>query len=406
MRILMLSQFYPPVVGGQERHVRTLSTALAGRGHQVDVLTLAAQPAEVGVHCDQGVRVHRVRSSAQRVPGLYREAARPHALPLPDPALTRSISALLEGGAHYDVLHAHDWAVNSALLPARRTGTPVVLTMHEYSHLCPTKRLMRGRELCAGPEFIACLRCTRREHHSVLGPAVAVTNLAARQWRQRGVAKFLPVSSAVASGTRLQPGSYEVIPNFVPDELVRVNPAAPAGGPIVFVGDISWDKGVHVLLEAHGLLGREPGLVLAGRSFADEPLQSAPNAELVGVLAPAEVRELMTSASVVVVPSIVPDSCPTVVLEAMAAGRPVVASARGGIVDLVVDGETGLLVEPGDAEALARALARVLSDPLLARRMGQAAVERVTRFTSSAVVARIEDVYRRVAARATERVPS
>jgi glycosyltransferase involved in cell wall biosynthesis len=309
----------------------------------------------------------------------------------------RSVSGLLEGPDRYDVVHAHDWAVNSALRPARKTSTPVVLTMHEYSHLCPTKRLMRGREPCAGPEFVACLRCTRRAHRSVLGPGVAAANLVTRQWRQHEVAAFLPVSSAVASGTRLRSGTFEVIPNFVPDELVRPSSTASADGPIVFVGDISWDKGVAVLLEAHRLLGEAPRLVLAGRTSHDWSLQSPVEAEFTGVLDAPEVKKLMASASVVVVPSIVPDSCPTVVLEAMAAGRPVVASATGGIVDLVVDGETGLLVPPGDAVALAKALASVVSDPARARRMGQAAVERVTRFTSSAVVARIEAVYERVA---------
>jgi glycosyltransferase involved in cell wall biosynthesis len=398
MRILMLSQFYPPVVGGQERHVRTLSTALAARGHHVDVLTLASEPGDVGVDSEDGVFVHRVRSSAQRIPALYREASRPHALPVPDSALMRSVSALLEGTVHYDVLHAHDWAVNSALLPARRSGTPVVLSMHEYSHLCPTKRLMRGQELCAGPELIACLRCTRREHRSILGPGVAAANLVARLWRQRAVATFLPVSSAVAVGTRLPPGTFEIIPNFIPDQIVTRRPTTRTEGPIAYVGDVSWDKGVHVLLEAHNMLDGAPRLVLAGRSCEGGTLRLTPNAELVGVLDPADVRNLMTSASVVVVPSIVPDSCPTVILEAMAAGRPVIASARGGIVDLVVDGRTGYLVEPGNPQALATALAKLLSDPTLARQMGHAALERVSQFTVSAVVARIEAVYERVAA--------
>jgi glycosyltransferase involved in cell wall biosynthesis len=226
---------------------------------------------------------------------------------------------------------------------------------------------------------------------------VAAANLVTRQWRQHEVAAFLPVSSAVATGTRLRAGTFEVIPNFVPDELVRHDPIPSSDGPIVFVGDLSWDKGAHVLLEAHRLLGGAPRLVLAGRTSPETSPESSAGVEFAGVLDPDEVQKLMTSASVVVVPSIVPDSCPTVVLEAMAAGRPVVATATGGIVDLVVDGHTGVLVPPGDAIALANALTSVLSDPARAARMGQAALEQVSRFTSSTVVTRIEAVYRRVA---------
>ena len=84
----------------------------------------------------------------------------------------------------------------------------------------------------------------------------------------------------------------------------------------------------------------------------------------------------MQTACVVVVPSIVPDCCPTVVLEAMAVGRPVVAAASGGIVDLVDDGVTGLLVPPGDPDALSTALSAVVDDRDTAAAMGREALAR------------------------------
>jgi glycogen(starch) synthase len=109
------------------------------------------------------------------------------------------------------------------------------------------------------------------------------------------------------------------------------------------------------------------------------------------------VRELMRGASMVVVPSIVLDACPTVVLEAMAAGRPVVGSSSGGISDLVVDGETGLLVPPGDAPALAQALAAMISHPATAKAMGRKGLDRVRGYTASAIASRVERLYRQVA---------
>ena len=102
-----------------------------------------------------------------------------------------------------------------------------------------------------------------------------------------------------------------------------------------------------------------------------------------------------------VVPSIVLDACPTVVLEAMAAGRPVVASASGGITDLVEDGVTGILVPPRDAAALAGGLRALLSDPTTAAAMGRKGLERVRHYTASTVANRIESLYRRVAASPT-----
>jgi glycosyltransferase involved in cell wall biosynthesis len=92
-------------------------------------------------------------------------------------------------------------------------------------------------------------------------------------------------------------------------------------------------------------------------------------------------------------PSVWSEPCGTVVLEAMAMGRPVVASRVGGIPDLVVEGETGFLVPAGDAEALAQAATRLLADPSLRARMGAAGRERVTQFQVGTVAARIANMY-------------
>jgi glycosyltransferase involved in cell wall biosynthesis len=100
-----------------------------------------------------------------------------------------------------------------------------------------------------------------------------------------------------------------------------------------------------------------------------------------------------------VLPSICLDACPTTVLEAMASGRPVVATTTGGIVDMIMDGENGLLVPPGDEYKLADAIVRLLNDADLRARLAAGAQERVQRFTASAVVERLETVYARVAPR-------
>jgi len=388
----MVTQFYPPIAGGQEHHVRNLAHALVDRGHLVEVVTIATDgPAETTL--DGAVPLHRIKTTAQRLPGLYADSVRPHALPIVDPGFRSAIGQLLAGGK-FEIMHAHDWSVGSAIGPARHAGVPVVLTQHEYSHVCATKRLMRGHDVCPGPTPIACLRCTSSWYGPVVGPGLAMTNALARRTRTRHVDAFIPVSSAVAIKTGLPGRSpHVVIPNFIPDDLVVNEPAPNPDGPIVFAGLLSRDKGIEVLIDAHRRLGGRPRLVLAGRVLDDTPLDLSSEVELRGLLDHPSVIDLMRTACVVVVPSIVQDCCPTVVLEAMAVGRPVVAAASGGIVDLVDDGVTGLLVPPGDPVALSAALSTVLEDPQRAAAMGQAANTRARSFTASAVVGRIEELY-------------
>ena len=149
----MLTQFYPPVAGGQERYVRNLAHALVERGHRVDVATIDVT-GSAGVSLDGNVTVHRFRTTAQHLPRLYTDPERPHAMPVADPGFRSAIGQLL-GARRFDVLHAHDWSIGSAIGPARRAGIPVVLTQHDYSHVCATKRLMRGDVVCPGPTPLA-----------------------------------------------------------------------------------------------------------------------------------------------------------------------------------------------------------------------------------------------------------
>ena len=400
MRVLMVTQFYPPVIGGQEVHVRNLAHALAERGHGVEVATIAVD-GNVGTSLDGPVPVHRMHTAAQYVPRLFSDPVRPHAMPTADPQLRAGIRRLLVAGS-FDVLHAHDWSINSALGPARRHGTPVVMTQHDYSHICATKRLMRGDEVCSGPTLGACIRCAASKHGSMGGPGVVLANVAAARHRRNRVDAFIPVSSVVAISTGL-PGRnrYEVIPNFIPDSLVLEEAIPHPDGPIVFVGDLSRDKGVDVLIEARRRIVNAPRLVFAGRVLTEMPVDCPEWIELLGVLDHDAVMALMRTASAVVVPSIVPDCCPTVVLEAMAAGRPVVAASSGGIGDLIEDGVTGLLVAPGDPAPLAAALFSVITHPDGAAAMGRRALDRVRAFTASVVVEQFEGLYERVIAGAT-----
>lgn len=402
MKILQLAQFLPPVSGGEERHVWNLARKLASRGHDVTLLGFATGEDGPGESMTEGVQVVRVRTAASRLPVLYSDSSRPHALPLPDPAVSSAIAAQL-ATHRFDVIHAHNWIVNSALGPAAKAGVPLVMTLHDYSHICPTKRLMEhGRARCPGPAPRRCLSCATAHYGRINGAVTLAGNVWSARRRAKHVTDAAAVSSAVAEAVNIPAGRWQhdsrlqprVIPNFIPDEIIvdEIAPTEP-DAPLLFVGDLSPDKGVQVLLDAYRQLDSPPTLVLAGRSATPDAWDFPPGAKWTGPLPHHEVVALFRSARAVIVPSVWADPCPTVVLEAMAAGRPVVAAASGGILDMVVPGSTGLLVPPGDADALATALAEVLAEPETARAFGVAGRERAREFTVSAVVERIEQMY-------------
>jgi glycogen synthase len=402
VRILLLAQFLPPVSGGEERHVWNLARALAARSHDVTLLGFATGDEQPGESVSEGVRLVRVRTAASRVSALYSDPTRPHALPLPDPVVSRAIRDELSA-RRFDVVHAHNWIVNSALGPAAAAGVPLVMTLHDYSHICVTKRLMEhGRKRCPGPSPARCLSCASAHYGALNGAVTLAANTWSARRRAKRIAEAAAVSSAVADAVAIPADGWlhtarldaRVIPNFIPDEIILDEiPPTEADAPLLFVGDLSPDKGVQTLLDAYEMLDSPPPLVLAGRTATPDAWRFPPGAHWAGQLPHEAVVELFRSARAVVVPSVWADPCPTVVLEAMAAGRPVVAAASGGILDMVVDGQTGLLVPPGDVAALAKALASVLGDPGTASAFGVAGRDRAREFTVSSVVERIELMY-------------
>ena len=350
MRVLMLTQLYPRGGGGQERHVRDLAQALVARGHEMELATIATSGS--GTTTDGSVTVHRLSTTAQRVPHIYEAPDRPHAPPLPDPELRGRDYTLAQRSPFRRCSRSR---LDCELSDGPRPPHPDARRI-DFARLQPRVRHeandAREARVCAGPAPVACVRCASAMYGPLVGPGVVLANLVGHHARKRNVATFVPVSPIVASRTNLnKSGEWRVIPNFVPDEIL-VDPTSLDSvdrprGPMVFVGDVTLDKGVGVLFAAYRRMSDAPPLVLAGTVQADAPLADRPpGVELLGLTRPEVVLELMRRASVVVVPSIVLDACPTVVLEAMAAGRPVVASACGGIVDLVEDGATEFSFHP------------------------------------------------------------
>ncbi len=279
VRVLMLAQFYPPMIGGEERHVRNLSVELASRGHEVHVACLdVGQPPVV----DPGVTVHPLPNVGVKVPALYPTADRPLALPVPDPYVSRGLSRLV-ASVRPDVVHAHNWMINSYLPLSAARRLPLVYSLHDYSHVCPTKRLMFEDAPCSGPGLRKCFTCTTDWYGAGRGPVIQSMVRSGRPIRNRVVDVFTPVSTFVGEASQLpeQGVRWQVVPNFVPDSLLSLtsvprDPELPSGDYFFFAGDLSDQKGVGTLLSAYARLDvGHPPRAAHGRTLGAGPLVDA-----------------------------------------------------------------------------------------------------------------------------------
>lgn len=348
-------------VGGAERHVVDLVLALHREGHAVTVACSVSG------------------SLAEAL-----EAARIPVRPLLGKIVKRRVSLryALElrkilGRESFDLLHAHVYssAAASALATAG-TGVPLVVTEH-------TEALWQGM---SGRLFSS--------------------------WMYRRVSRVIAVSSAIRrrliERDHVPPARINVVPNSVPpardaDGDTLSLPAEFGDGPLIgMIARLQPEKGVTSFLKAAAHVAKElpaARFVVVG----DGPLWK----EMLGLAEVLGVRErvlflgfrpdaqaLIELMDVVAVPS-VSEGTPLVVLEAMAAGTPVVASRVGGIPDQICHGREGILVPPGDPRALADALLVLLRSPELARSVGEAGRLRAgTEFSHERMVRRVEGIYR------------
>jgi glycosyltransferase involved in cell wall biosynthesis len=408
MRILMLADFYPPVVGGLERVVADLSRALAARGHEVAVATLAHDGVAT-VEDDQGVSVHRLRGLAQYATPFFKDPNRRFAPPTPDPLLARQLAKLVREW-HPDVIHAHGWSVYSYLPIKRRGGVPLVLTLHDYGNFCVRRDLLfHGATVCDGPTVRKCLSCAFATYGPPKALILAGGLALGRQWHG-AIDRFVAISNVVAqqAHAHIAPDAdIPILPSFVADAVTSYRPPAtrssrlPAGEYILFVGAFGRHKGVGTLLEAYAKLPDAPTLLLIGGKLGESPWPESGPPPGVQVIhdAPHElVLEAWANCQLGIVPSLWEEPLGLVALEALAQGKPLIASRIGGLTDIVDDGETGLLVPPGDATALRDAIVTLLADPALGQRLGAAGRVRVRdRFTAAVVVPKLETIYAELA---------
>lgn len=387
MKILLLNDVGAPH-GGAEVLTYSLRDGLVERGHDARVFASSA-PSEAGASRAD----YECFGTTSHLRTLNRVA---------NPSAFLGLRRVLRD-FRPDVVHVRMFLsqLSPLILPLlAEVPTLYHATWHEF--VCPTgHKLLPDRSLCEHRAGLACLRTGCLSLRAWV-PLMAQRRLA-RRWS--------PVFDGVVANSEslrqylLAEGipEVEVAWNGIPPVAARPSLAGPP--TVTSAGRLSPEKGVDVLLHAFArVVQRVPDarLRLAGSGALRDPLQRLVaglklqgRVELLGHLEPRAMEEAFRSGWVHAVPSLCPESFGLTAAEAMMRGTAVVGSRAGGLAEIVVDGETGLLVPPGDTAALGDALVALLTDRERAEAMGRRGRERALRhLTRDAWIDRFVDFYR------------
>jgi phosphatidylinositol alpha-mannosyltransferase len=359
VRIALVCPYAWEASGGVQVHIENLATRLLERGHEATVLApTTAAPSEPWV-----------RSVGRPFRVSYRGTVAPIA-----PLSFRRTRAELDS-FRPDVVHVHEPLTPSASMFATLAAkAPVVATVHAY--------------------------LDRSIAMELAAPVLR------RVWRR--VSLGIAVSQAAASFLRraLPAASLEIVPNGVDvGAFAGAQPLGdlPEGRRILWVNRLDAQKGFPVALAAFSkVLAQVPDavLVVVGEGKDREALglltdSARARVDMRGAQPNERVPSYLAASELFVSPAVGQESFGIALVEAMAAGLPVVATDIPGYREVVSDGVEGLLVPPRDPEALAAGLVRALTEPGLAARLGEAGRERARTFDWPIVVDRLEELYLR-----------
>ena len=399
MKILMVTSSYPLFAGdGTAPFIEEIARSVVARGHEVD-LVLPAHP-QLSRDPENGLRFFPFDYAP--VSGLdvwgYAQSMNADRGFKWKTLLVAPFAALATRGAvrrrlnrdAYDIVHAH-WVVPGGVLsrgPAKSAGKPFVISLH-------------GSDVFAAERTSLVGGAVRR----AFADAGAVTACSS-DLRTRALAL-----GAAADRTRTVPygvdarffGESDPRPDREREAMRRRLGASSSQTLVVAVGRLVEKKGfAHLIEAARSKPNMHVAIVGDGDLHADlesRSRASGGSVTLAGRFSRTEIRDALRCADVIAVPSVVDskgnvDGLPNALLEAMAAGKPIVASRVAGIPDVVTDDIEGVLVPPQDPAALRDALTQLASDPVRRVRLGEAAARRVQReLTWDRVAFTFEDCY-------------
>lgn len=347
-KIAIVSPYSWTTPGGVNAHIAGLREALQERGHEVLILAPADGPVPAGV-VDLG----------PSIPISYNGSVARISF---NPSVAGQLSHALKE-FHPDVIHIHEpFSPGASFLALLEAHVPTVGTFH------------MGKEECKLYDYLA----------PILTPL----------WMKLG-ARICVSPVAQATIQRHFSGPVHIIPNGIDTRPFAKVGAPPKRPTIAFLGRLEERKGARILLEALPYLKQEVPdveVLIAGDGPQRAMLEAAyPDVTFLGRV--RDVTELASKATLFCVPSLGGESFGIILLEAMASGRPIVASDLPSYRGILGSG-SGLLVPPGDPKALAHALAQVLNDPALAESMVKTGRRHVRQYDWRVLAPKIESVYR------------
>jgi glycosyltransferase involved in cell wall biosynthesis len=402
MHVLMVNNIYPPIMaGGAELVVADLSAGLVRRGHQVTVVSTCGPEMEPHpVETRDGVQVIRffprnvywnfAREGQSRARHLRwhlrdawnRDAGRRFAAILNETKVTIAHTHLIDG------FSATIWR------RARRADVPLVHTAHDYHLLCPRAFMLdRHWRICHRPG-VGC-RVYRAWHLRTtadLDLFVSPSRFLLDRHREAGLVP--PRDAVVRNGIPTPPDAARV-------RKSRHNGRRPR---FLMLCRLTVEKGVRVALGAATSLPRELDfeLVISGRGPLEEEVRVAaacdPRIRFAGYVSGEDKVALLASGDYLLVPSLWYENAPLAVIEAAAYGLGVLGSRIGGIPELVREGRTGLLVEPGDVNALADAMSGLVTGATRLHGLADSSWELAQDHTVERMVGHYADHYDRLLA--------
>ncbi|MFC1902530.1 glycosyltransferase family 4 protein [Chloroflexota bacterium] len=397
MKLLILSDFYPPIIGGGERHVESLSRALNRRRHQVCVCTIRSQGMPEYEQSD-GITIYRLEGLFQKIPRLFKDQERKWPPPVQDPLITAHLRQVLEE-TKPDIIHAHGRILYSGLALKKEFNIPIIFTLHSFALLCPKTTLLKGEFICDKPFTRDCITCSK-DFYGLPKSLFAYVGTRMGKSKIMLVDRFIAVSAFTkdvhVEYLGLSDKDIVVVPNFVDiytpgqDKTVEHLPE----DFILFVGALIPAKGVDLLIQAFQKLRTKTSLVIIGTTHPDYHYRSAENIYVIKDVSHHTVLTAMSKCRFAVFPSILPETFALVSLEAMSQRKAVIASNIGGLKELVVNNETGILVPPNSLDSLSGAISYLLGKPEEASRMGEMGHSIfLENYTPNTVIPKLMEVY-------------
>ncbi len=379
MKILLITPVFFPSLGGMEQHVLNLAKKLKQKGHVADILTAKIGETKDSEEIDS-IRIFRVNAGIEKQQDLSFKGKN-----LLIPFFFNTVKLFLK--KKYDLIHVHDSFSLFASLPLKLFGVPIVLTVHGNWINCVKGRRYYKQKICTDYELNKCAECLHSDK----------TIMKFKRWILRSIAEkcsaVIAVSSDVKNSIQLKKKKeIFVIPNvasksFSPDKKsLNEFPFSSKKRKILFIGPLIEEKGSKILLETAKSIDSLFIFVYSYYSdaeYLEELKQTVKKNNLNNVIFYSKVPNERIRAAfipfsdVVVVPSLWPEPCSTIVTEVMSSGKPVIASRIGGFTDLISDKKDGLLFEAGNSLDLEKKIKMILFDSTLNKKISSEAFLKV-----------------------------